>query len=134
MTRFLYVEDDRFSRDVFLILLTRALGYDRECITIFEDSTDFMPRLRALPEIPDIIFLDVHMSPHNGFDLLKMVRDEPAYDKVHIIAMTAGVMATDIEMLQKAGFDGLIGKPVRKAAFPDLLRRILAGESVWFTT
>jgi two-component system cell cycle response regulator DivK len=32
---------------------------------------------------------------------------------------------------REAGFDGFIGKPIDPDAFPDQIRRILAGEGVW---
>jgi len=46
--------------------------------------------------------------------------------------MTASVTVSDIEDLKKAGFDGLIAKPVRKKVFPELLDRILSGDAVWY--
>jgi CheY-like chemotaxis protein len=132
MTSFLYVEDDAMSRQVLEILLKKMLGYEQ--VILFEDSTDFMSRLRALKSRPDVIFLDIHMEPYNGYEVLEMLRADPAYADQCVVAMTAGVMASDVELLQKAGFDGMIAKPIRKRAFPDLLERILAGESVWFTS
>jgi len=54
-----------------------------------------------------------------------------AYKDVPVVAMTAGVMATDVVKLKSAGFNGLIGKPIRKKLFPGQLDKILAGESIW---
>jgi len=133
MTRFLYVEDDPMSRQVVKILLTKGLGYAAEDVTIFADSTDFLARLRGLPASPDVILLDIHMQPLDGYAVLQLLRAEPGYEQTVVIAMTAGVMASDIESLQEAGFNGMIGKPVRKKVFPELLERILDGEAVWFT-
>jgi two-component system, cell cycle response regulator DivK len=134
MTRFVYVEDDVMSQEIFKILMTRVLGYKEKDMTILPDSTDFEARLRKLRTCPKIIFLDIHMLPYDGFEVLKIIRDSPTHARASVIAMTAGVMATDIVELKKAGFDGMIGKPIRKKVFPDLLRRILEGESVWFAT
>ncbi|HRF96090.1 MAG TPA: response regulator, partial [Aggregatilineales bacterium] len=61
----LYVEDDPMSREVMKLLLTRRMKFDH--VHILEDSTDFMTRLISLPEKPDIIFLDIHMEPMDGF-------------------------------------------------------------------
>ena len=133
MTRFLYVEDDPMSRQVIKILLTKALGYAEDDVTIFEDSARFLERVRALPARPDVVFLDIHMQPLDGYEVLELLRMEPGYEETCVIAMTAGVMNTDIEKLRDAGFNGMIGKPVRKNVFPQLLERILDGEAVWFT-
>lgn len=129
---FLYVEDDVYSRQVVNMLVTRVLGYTD--MTIFEDSHDFMTRLRKLPRKPDVIFVDIQMTPHDGYTVLKMLREDEAYKSSTVIAMTANVMATDIEKLRETGFDGLIGKPIDRKLFPELVIKILNGESVWFVT
>ena len=54
----LYAEDDALSRVVMETLLTRVLGYHN--VVIFENSTDFMAKLKALPSLPDVIFLDMN--------------------------------------------------------------------------
>jgi hypothetical protein len=46
--------------------------------------------------------------------------------------MTANVMVHDVDELRRTGFSGLIGKPIMKDNFPELLKRILEGQSVWF--
>jgi CheY-like chemotaxis protein len=58
---FLYVEDDPISREVMELMLQ---GYSQ--LTILDSSGDFMARIQALPSIPDVIFLDIHMQPHDG--------------------------------------------------------------------
>lgn len=126
---FLYVEDDSSSRHLIKILLGTVLGYTQ--LTIFEDSSDFLNRVRALPVVPDVIFMDIHVAPLDGYALLDMLRREPGYQTVPVIAMTAGVMAADVNKLKQAGFNGLIGKPLRKKVFPEQLDKILAGQSIW---
>jgi CheY-like chemotaxis protein len=127
---FLYVEDDMRSRKVVELLLTKVMGY-RE-VTIFEDSADFMERVRALAQVPDVIFLDVQIAPHDGYEMIKMLRSEPDYQQATIIAMTANVMSHDVEQLRGVGFSGLIGKPVLKENFADLVDKLLNGEQVWY--
>jgi CheY-like chemotaxis protein len=127
---FLYVEDDPLSRQVMTVLLKRVIGFSE--FTIFENSENFTERIKALPKIPDVIFLDVQVRPHDGYELLKMLRQDPAYQNAKIIAMTANVMVHDVEELRRTGFSGLIGKPIMKENFPELLKRILEGQSVWF--
>lgn len=129
---FLYVEDDVLSREVMELLLGQVLGYTQ--VTTFENSQNFMDRVRALAHVPDVIFLDIQMVPHDGYEMLKMLRGEEAYQKTKVIAMTASVMATDVAALKSAGFDGMIGKPIMRQAFPELLTRILSGESIWFVS
>jgi chemotaxis family two-component system sensor kinase Cph1 len=126
---FLYVEDDPMSRQVMRLLLMRTLGYTQ--LTIFEDSTDFTARLEALPAKPNVIFLDIHMRPYDGFALLKMLREMPDYQNAKIVALTASVMNEEVEQLQQAGFDAGIAKPVSQKVFPELLNAILQGDHIW---
>jgi two-component system cell cycle response regulator DivK len=127
---FLYVEDDFASRQVLKVLITRILRYEN--LSMFENSADFMTRLQGLALKPTIIFLDVQMRPHTGYEVLNMLRQDPAYADVTVVAMTANVMSNDVDQLKAAGFNGLIGKPIDNDIFPQLVTRILAGESVWY--
>lgn len=127
---FLYVEDDPLSRKVINIILTRELGFSD--IAFIENSTDFLDKMHDLPTVPDVIFLDIQIRPHDGYALLEMLRNDALYRSVTIIAMTANVMSHDVEKLQRAGFSGLIGKPIMKDVFPQLVAKILAGEPVWY--
>lgn len=128
---FLYVEDDPMSREVMQLLMSNIV---QRPITIFEDSTDFLERFKALPQMPNVIFLDIHMLPHDGYEILQMVRSVEGGETITIIAMTASVMALDVEQLRRAGFDGLVGKPIRNRIFPELLEKILNKEPVWFVS
>ncbi len=74
------------------------------------------------------------MRPYDGYELLKMLRSDSTYKEATIIAMTACVMATDVQALRAAGFNGLIGKPILRQVFPGLLKQILTGEPVWFVS
>jgi CheY-like chemotaxis protein len=129
---FLYVEDDPMSQQVFQLLMSNMLGYNN--LHIFGDSADFANRLRALPVVPDVIFLDIHIQPCDGFELMRMIRTMPDYQDCMVLAMTASVTALDLEQLRQAGFNGLIAKPIRKKVFPDLMRQVLDGEGVWFVS
>lgn len=124
-----YFEDDTLSREVMLTCLTRGIGYRN--VTIFEDSQDFQQRLEALESQPDVIFLDIHMEPLDGFAMLNLIRQHETYHATRVIALTASVMNEEVRMLKEAGFDGVIAKPLDYDTFPDTLRRILRGEQVW---
>jgi len=127
---FLYVEDDPNSRMVLEVLIKRVMGY--KDLTIFADSKDFESRVLALDTKPNVIFLDIQIGPYDGYEMLKMLRAMPDYQDTIIIAMTANVMSHDVEQLKKVGFDSLIGKPIVKDIFPELVDRILSNEDVWY--
>ena len=125
----LCVEDDSSNRLVMKLLVEKTLNVRN--YAIFEDSADFLPRVRNLPVRPDIILLDIHVSPFNGFQMLQMIREDSVYCDTKVVALTASVMNEEVERLRKSGFDGAIGKPIPLSTFPVIIERILNGDSIW---
>ena len=125
----LYFEDDALSREVMRACLTRGLGYQN--VTIFDDSTDFDAKLEQFVSRLDVVFLDIHMEPIDGFAMLKLIRKNEVCQSTKVIALTASVMNEEVKMLKEAGFDGVLAKPLDYDVFPNVLRRILDGEQVW---
>lgn len=128
----LYIEDDVYSQDVMRLLMVNVLGF--KDLTIFEDSAHLEAKLAQLPDIPDIIFVDIHMQPLNGFQVLEILRSHNKYENSQIVALTASVMNEEVQMLRKAGFNGAIAKPIDSDTFPEALKRIISGEEVWRIT
>lgn len=124
-----YFEDDELSREVMRACLTRGLGY--HSVHIFEDSVDFEAKLAQLTSTPDVIFLDIHMEPIDGFAMLTLIRHYEACRATKVIALTASVMNEEVKVLKEAGFDGVVAKPIDYDTFPNVLHRILNGEQVW---
>lgn len=124
----LCVEDEARSRRVMQLLLSGRLGINT---ILFENSENFQELAEALDPKPNLVFLDIHIEPLDGFEMLKILRQSPAYAKIPVIALTASVMNEEIQQLQLAGFDGCIGKPINIDSFPKTLEAILAGETIW---
>lgn len=129
---FLYIDDDPLSRGVVKVLLERIMGFRQ--VAYFEDSHNFLEKVRALPEPPTVIFLGIQVKPYDGYEMLAALKKELDNQNSKIIAITAYVMRDDIDKMKAAGFDGLISKPIIHRIFPELLNRILAGESVWYVS
>jgi two-component system, OmpR family, alkaline phosphatase synthesis response regulator PhoP len=126
---YLYVEDDPSSREIMQILMENAM--DVHSLTIFDNSADFIEHLRLLPHVPDVILLDIHVAPHDGFKMLTLLRADSVYRDAKVIAVTASVMNEEVTKLRTSGFDGAIAKPLSVQTFPEMIRRVLAGEAVW---
>lgn len=128
----LYVEDDPMSRAVMNIILVDQMKLTR--IALFEDSTRFAERLAQLEFVPDIVFLDIHMKPMNGFQMLEILRSKPEYENKPIVALTASVMNEEVEQLKAARFNGVIAKPILLDSFPTTMQQFLEGQSIWQIT
>lgn len=125
----LYIEDDPGSREIMELLLAGEMGLDN--VTILNDSTDFLSKLQTLRPQPDIILLDIHVPPYDGFEMLTMLRGIEAFKDTPVIALTASVMNDEVARLKTTGFNSVISKPINQDKFPDILNRVLNGESIW---
>lgn len=125
----LYVEDDPKSRMIMDVLLKEHLQLEQ--VVIFEDSLNFEQNLAVLPFKPDVVFLDIHMKPLDGFQMLKILRSQTQFDNARIVALTASVMNEEVQQLRDYGFNGVISKPIDIITFPATLSRLLAGEGIW---
>lgn len=125
----LYVEDDPKSRRVMQLMLIHRMKLTG--VTIFEDSHNFLERALSIFPLPEVIFLDIHVTPLNGFEMLRLLRSSQGFQDTKIIALTASVMSEEVIKLREAGFDGCISKPLDSDVFPQLLERIMQGEQIW---
>ena len=75
----------------------------------------------------NVVFCDLEMPGLDGFDAKNLLRER--LGDTPIIACTVHV--SEMNVVQKAGFDGFLGKPIDRNRFPDQLARILSGGAVW---
>jgi two-component system cell cycle response regulator DivK len=75
---------------------------------------------------PDVILLDIRMPGMTGTDVMRVLRTDPSFAHVPIVALTAHALDKERVAALDAGFDDLIPKP----CIPDQLvlsvERILA--------
>jgi two-component system, cell cycle response regulator DivK len=125
----LYVEDDSPSRRIMKMILVNRMGLSN--VSIFEDSENFLERAEALDPKPDLIFLDIHVPPFSGFQMLEMIRQSETLADTIVIALTASVMNEEVEKLRHAGFNGCLSKPIDSDTLPTTIDQIMQGESIW---
>jgi len=124
----LVVEDDASGLAVISVML-RRLGM-RTAMERYASAV--IDRAKRIPKI-DIIFLDLGLPDGDGYEVLKRLKNEPKLKDVPVVAVTARDAGTEMAKAQDAGFDGFLGKPLNRKRFPDQVRRIINGESVWET-
>lgn len=84
----------------------------------------------TLPRV-DLILLDIQLPYEDGYSVLAQIRAHPQLKDTRVVAMTANVLPQDELRARAAGFDGFIGKPLDARRFPQQIRALLEGESVW---
>src|SRR5207253_4146652 len=102
------VEDNIDNMDLAINLLKRRLGVGH--IEGRPMGMQLFALLAANPKLrPDLILLDLQIPYEDGYEVLRQIRAREALEDVAVIAVTANVMAADIERCREAGFDGFIG-------------------------
>ena len=127
-----YVEDDENSIFVMKMVVERVMGL--QTLRVLPSSADFVARVKEIDVEPDIILMDIHMKPYDGFELLSMLRGDPQFKESKVIALTASVTNEEVSLLKSGGFDGAIAKPLNIDVFPGLIGKIANGENIWFIT
>ncbi len=124
------IEDNARSLKLLQALLIDHIAV-RACYAQASGSMFFGWLDSPLAWTPDLILLDIQLPREDGYQILQRVRQRPELDSTRVIAVTANIMPNDLVALRAAGFDGLLGKPIRVTAFEAQLARILKGESIW---
>ncbi len=115
----LLVDDD--SRNIFaLTAVLKARGY------VVIPATDMRQAFNLLRDNPDIgvILLDMMMPEMDGYEALKLLRQDAMYKGLPVIAVTAQAMSGDREKCLSAGADDYLSKPVDVDALLELLQKI----------
>ena len=78
--------------------------------------------LAALADFaPTAVLLDLGMPRMNGYDVCRLIREQPGGMDTFIVAMTGWGQPEDRRRTQAAGFDHHLVKPVEPAALMKLL-------------
>lgn len=75
---------------------------------------------------PDAILLDINLPGTNGFQALKMLRDDPATQHIPVLALSANAMPRDIEKGLEEGFFRYLTKPIKIDEFMNAMDLALA--------
>jgi CheY-like chemotaxis protein len=79
---------------------------------------------------PGLILMDVQLPGMDGLQLTRLLRVDPRWDDVIIVALTAYAMRGDEENALAAGCDGYITKPVDTRTFASLVRDYLRARRI----
>jgi CheY-like chemotaxis protein len=70
---------------------------------------------------PEVILMDINLPDINGFEVLKILREDPATAHIPVVALSANAMPRDIEKGLEAGFFRYLTKPIKIMEFMDML-------------
>ncbi len=117
--RVLAVDDVPTNLELIEILVA-GVGHDVTCAASGEAALE---RLRGDPAF-DLIFMDVQMPGMDGLEATRRIRRMPEAANVPIVALTANVLADQIEACRAAGMDDHLAKPIKPDALNETLDRV----------
>jgi len=105
--RILVVEDD--VRNVFA--LTSVLEPKGAIVEIARNGREAVDHLQARPGV-DLVLMDIMMPEMDGLEATRLLRRDPRFAKLPIIALTAKAMIDDRDKCIAAGANDYIAKPL----------------------
>ncbi len=86
------------------------------------DAGTALALLRAAQDDPyKIAILDMQMPEIDGETLGRQIRQDPAFNDMHLVMLTSVGLRGDAARLQQAGFDAYLTKPIRQSRLYDCL-------------
>jgi CheY-like chemotaxis protein len=74
---------------------------------------------------PQVILMDIQMPGMDGLTLTRLLKANPAYQHIPIVALTSFAMKGDEQKAREAGCDGYITKPIDTRKLPVQVAEIL---------
>ena len=105
-SRILLVEDNEINQEVAIGQLEDAELF----VDLAENGAEAIRMVRDNEY--DAVLMDMQMPVMDGIEATKVIRSEPQFEKLPIIAMTAAAMAADRDRCLEAGMNDHITKPI----------------------
>jgi DNA-binding response OmpR family regulator len=116
--RVLIAEDEPHIVESLTFVLRRG-GYEVEAVLDGESAIGVVRTDR-----PDLMILDVMLPRLNGFEVLKLVKSDPALRSMPVLVLTAKGQAQDRKMAEAIGVEGFMTKPFSNRDILDEVRRL----------
>jgi CheY-like chemotaxis protein len=113
--RVLLTEDTRVNQ----IVATKMLGKLGMVVDIANNGEEALQCLEK--STYDIVLMDVQMPVMNGLEATRLIRLNPQFATLPILAMSAGVTLDEQEACDAAGMTGFVSKPISSAELADKL-------------
>lgn len=120
----LIVEDNEKNMKLFSALLK---------INNFEvlEATDAESGLDILKtHVPSLILMDIQLPGMDGYAATRLIKEDPKFKNVPVVALTAYAMQGDEKKAEEAGCDGYISKPIETRSFLEKIEIFLNMENV----
>jgi PAS domain S-box-containing protein len=116
----LYVEDNPAN-----LMLVEQIIEDHPHVTMLSARDGKQGIALAGTHFPDVILMDINLPGLNGFQTLKLLREDQLTAHIPVLAISANAMPSDIENGLEAGFFRYLTKPIKVNEFMNALNDAL---------
>lgn len=118
--KILYVEDNPTNIRLLQQIFAR---YPQLDLDIAEEA--FLGIYKARSVRPDLVILDINLPGMDGYEVLSVLKNDPATREIPVIGLSANAMPYDIERGRSAGFYDYLTKPVDIHRLIDVFNKLL---------
>ena len=118
--RILLVEDNAINQEIAISMF----GSANVTIDVAENGAEAVQHVKTKPF--DIVLMDIQMPVMDGLAATIEIRKAFTKEALPIIAVTANVMESEIQMYYHSGFNAHIGKPYSKSSLLDTVRETVS--------
>lgn len=119
------IADDIESNRLLLVEICRELGLESIDAANGREALDL-----AKLHVPDIILLDMRMPVMDGYETIKVLKEDKNLKNIPVVAVTASVMNSDKSKIAMHKFDGYIRKPVSIDELISVMKKYLKYEVI----
>ena len=120
MTKKVLIVDDEENIVISMEFLMNQAGYTLE---IARNGEEALQKVAAFT--PDLILLDIMMPKINGFEVCRRVRENPTWQEIKIIMLTAKGREVEVTKGLALGANAYIIKPFSTKELMSQIERIL---------
>lgn len=114
--RLLIAEDNLINQKVIKGVLN-----DSGIEVVIADDGQFVMDILEKDSDFEIILMDAHMPRLDGFEATRLIRENPAYDHIAVIALSGDTAVDDIRQMTEAGMEEHLEKPLKMDALYDVM-------------
>lgn len=118
--RVLIVDDSEINRAV----AKRILEDQSAVVQMATNGKEAIEWLQAYPDDVDLVLMDVQMPVMDGIEATRVLRKNPRFDDLPIVALTAGAFKSQQDAAHAAGMNHFISKPFDIPSTVALIQRV----------
>jgi DNA-binding response OmpR family regulator len=120
MTKKILIADDEPNIVMSLEFLMEQSGYQ---VAVARDGEEALQQMARFG--PDLVLLDVMMPLRNGYEVCQSIRENPAWDRVKVVMLSAKGRDLEISQGLALGADAYVTKPFSTKALIAQVQELL---------